>query len=398
MSRKVNDRDETMTDGTYIFNPEMNVKEPSQVEQQDHMDEIRTYVQEELEKFPVYLFAQEYAAQCGDPINKHIQRKQFTFADIHPTSAEEINQAAADAARRFVYRFCVKNVEVKPLQTLSVAQAETSTTSSEPTASPPPPPTQGANAAESEDEDTDAAESEDEEEDDGAMTDQPAEDEEEDDGAMTDQPTVAQSGGESKSDGPKPFADVKTAVEFADFLYKNRTTKLYAANDSILTPQREAYEKGAPIDLSQIVLETDNTFYEQINPTYLRKKKEFQRLLTKDKARSIVDVMVEWDLHKHLRFVLAPATANALQLAWGQIITRCTLQQCLDDSTARLMLADFAALRRRRKHYVAQHTQRRIDYDTFATKSRLQKYLQRMPKRKYSTLELQRRWDQANGR
>lgn len=191
---------------------------------------------------------------------------------------------------------------------------------------------------------------------------------------------------------------MKTAVEFADFLYKNRTTKLYAENYSILHSQREAYEKGAPIDLSQIVLETGNTFYEQINPTYRRKKKEFQRLLTKDKARSIVDVMVEWDLHKHLRFVLAPATANALQLAWGQIITRCTLQQCLDDSTARLMLADFAALRRRRKHYVAQHTQRRIDYDTFATKSQLQKYLQRMPKRKYSTLQLQRRWDRANGR
>jgi len=160
------------------------------------------------------------------------------------------------------------------------------------------------------------------------------------------------------------------------------------------------WQNGGPIDLSQIVLGKDyGKFFPSIARTYRRKRDEYRRELTKHKAQSVVDMMIDWDLHKHLDFVLAPATANALQLAWGRVNhANRTLEQCLDDPAARLLLADFAALRRRRKHYVAEHTQRRIDTDAFTVRCELELRLEKTLKRKRTQLQSRRDFERAHKR
>jgi hypothetical protein len=172
---------------------------------------------------------------------------------------------------------------------------------------------------------------------------------------------------------------------------------LYRANAAVLNPQKKVWQNGGPIDLSQIVLGKDyGKFFPSIARTYRRKRDEYRRELTKHKAQSVVDMMIDWDLHKHLDFVLAPATANALQLAWTNLgQTRITLEQCLDDPAARLLLAEYAALRRRRKHYVAEHTQRRIDTDAFTVRCELEVRLEKTLKRKRTRLQSQRDFERA---
>ena len=414
MATKRVDDEPPVHDGTFTFDPHMVVQDNGDdtVVHETHIEQFRKHIQQELEAFPVYQFAKAYAAQCGDPIHKHVQPNRVP--DVG--SVGDVLEAAEDAAERFVYRFCVQGIE---------RDVKRSGSTLTPTRSP------RAAAAENGDKGAKTPEEPAEGSSNGSVTlgDSDSSTESSSDLPSTESAGSAGSGssvpqsvgrrvdaipGRRKGELPfarfgskrrrtptarfgDPFANVTTASQFVEFLFSDTTTKLYRANAAVLAPQKKVWLNGGPVDLSQIVLgKQHGKFFPSIARTYRRKRDEYRRELTKHKAQSVVDMMIDWDLHKHLDFVLAPATANALQLAWGRVNhANRTLEQCLDDPAARLLLADFAALRRRRKHYVAEHTQRRIDTDAFTVRCELELRLEKTLKRKRTRLQSQRDFERA---
>lgn len=408
MATKRVDDEPPVHDGTFTFDPHMVVQDNGDdtVVHETHIEQFRKHIQQELEAFPVYQFAKAYAAQCGDPIHKHVQPNRVP--DVG--SVGDVLEAAEDAAERFVYRFCVQGIE------RDVKRSVSTTT---PTRSP-----RGAAAS-----DAPPRQSEEQGSSNGSVTLGSSDSSDSSTESSSDLPSTESAGSTGSSvsqnvgtkDDPipgrrkgtfarfgsrrrrtptarfgDPFANVTTASQFVEFLFSD-TTALYRANAAVLATQKKVWLNGGPVDLSQIVLgKQHGKFFPSIARTYRRKRDEYRRELTKHKAQSVVDMMIDWDLHKHLDFVLAPATANALQLAWGRVNhANRTLEQCLDDPAARLLLADFAALRRRRKHYVAEHTQRRIDADASKACTALERCLGRILKRKRTRLQSQRDFERA---
>lgn len=387
MATKRVDDEPPVHDGTFTFDPHMVVQDNSDdtVVHETHIEQFRKHIQQELEAFPVYQFAKAYAAQCGDPIHKHVQPNRVP--DVG--SVGDVLEAAEDAAERFVYRFCVQGIKKTQQGVEGEGEAEEEEDEDGAGGAAAGGATPGGGIGGGVGDAADVTQS-------GggaATTTTPAAAADAVGGALD---STATADANTPPATPRRFGNVNTPQDFARFLFSN-TTALYRANAAVLNPQKKVWQNGGPIDLSQIVLGKDyGKFFPSIARTYRRKRDEYRRELTKHKAQSVVDMMIDWDLHKHLDFVLAPATANALQLAWTNLgQTRITLEQCLDDPTARLLLAEYAAVQRRRKHYVAEHTQRHLNGQKWRARNLLLRCLGKTLKRKRTRLQSQRDFERA---